>query len=324
MVTRRQAVAGLSVLALPRVVLGQQRTKVFRVGFLGAESATEGSRRSLDVEEGLRELGYADGKNIVFEKRWAEGKYDRLPALAAELIARKVQVIVVFGTKATLGAKKATSTVPIVMAHAGDIVALGVVPNLAKPGGNVTGSINVGRELGAKRLSLLKEMVPSLEHVAYFVNPANPALTPNLEAIRQAAPTLKLSVQPIEISDPNEIGGAVKRATRSHGGLLLQDETMFSTYAKAIADHAIARRVPSAGGLGFPEAGGLIGYGPDYRALGRRAAYFVDKILKGTKPSNLPIEQPTKLALSVNIRTAKAIGVSIPQSIRTVADQVIQ
>jgi len=324
MVTRRQAVVVIGAFALPRIALGQQRTKVFRVGFLGAERASEGTRRMLGVEEGLRQLGYVEDKNIVFEKRWAQGKYDQLPALAAELVARKVQVIVVFGTKATLGAKKATSTVPIVMASAGDIVALGVVQNLARPGGNVTGSINVGRELGAKRLSLLKEAVPKLEQVAYLVNPANPAFTPNLEAIRQAAPALKLAVQPIEIGDPNEIGAAVARAARSRAGLLLQDETMFSAYAKSIAEHAVARRVPSAGGSEFPESGGLIGYGPDYQMLDRRAAYFVDRILKGAKPADLPVEQPTKFDLRVNLRTAMAIGVAIPQSIRAVADKAIQ
>jgi putative ABC transport system substrate-binding protein len=278
----------------------------------------------LGVEEGLRQLGYVEDKNIVFEKRWAQGKVR--PVAHAGCGARGSQ-----GpghrrlrNQGHAGAKKATSTVPIVMASAGDIVALGVVQNLAKPGGNVTGSINVGRELGAKRLSLLKEAVPKLEQVAYLVNPANPAFTPNLEAVRQAAPALKAGRatdrdrRPERDRRRGRPGGAQPRRVAAAG----RDDVL--RVRQVDREHAVARRVPSAGGSEFPESGGLIGYGPDYQMLDRRAAYFVDRILKGAKPADLPVEQPTKFDLRVNLRTAKAIGVAIPQSIRAVADKAIQ
>jgi putative tryptophan/tyrosine transport system substrate-binding protein len=320
---RRMLLATGALVVAPS--LQAQASRTFRVGLLGAESEGEVTRRSSGVRAALRELGYVEGKNLFLEARWADGNYDRLPALAAELIARKVDVIVAFGTKATLGAKRATNDTPIVMGSAGDMLALGVVTNLARPGGNITGSINVGREVGTKRLSLLKETVPAIQTVAYLVNPANPVFGPNLQALWDAGRALKISVQPVEVREPKEIEAAfAKLAKIGVDALQLQDETLFSAQAGTIARLAERQRIPSIGFWQYADRGGLLGYGVDYRALDRRAAYFVDRILKGAKPGELPIEQPTTFDLRINLRTAKAIGVVIPASVRTVAERVIE
>ena len=324
MLSRRRVLLAVVALAAPLNVEAQG-ARVFRIGLLGAETASDAGLRLSNLRADLRQLGYVEGKNIVFDARWAGGKYERLPALASELVAQKVDVLVVFGTKATLGAKRATSDTPIVMASAGDVVAFGLVSNLARPGGNITGSINIGRELGAKRLSLLKETVPDTKSVAYLVNPANPAFGPNLQAVWDAARSLNLNVQPFEVREPKDIEQAFSAMSKSGiSALLLQDETMFSAHARAIAQQAASRRIVSVGNRNFADAGGLIGYGPDNRDFDRRTAHFVDRILKGAKPGELPIEQPTKFDLMLNLKTAKAIGISIPQSIKTSAARVIE
>jgi putative ABC transport system substrate-binding protein len=326
--TRREALIGLAAgaLALPRPSLGQPRpAKLARLGYLAAESAPDSAERVEAFRAGLSELGYVEGRDIHIEWRWADGDYERLPALAGELVRLKVDVLVTAGTKATLGAKKATTTVPIVMASSGDIVALGLVASLASPGGNITGSTNVGRELGPKRLGLLKEALPRITRVAYLVNPSNPAFGPNLQAMSTTARTLKVDLRPREIRRPAELAGALSEmAAERVAGFVLQDDTAFAARAREIAALAEANSLSSAGNRPYAEAGGLIGYGPNIRELDRRAAYFVDKILKGAKPANLPIEQPTKFELIVNATTAAALGVRISDSLLLRATKVVQ
>ena len=323
--SRRRTIVAIAALAAPWKLHSQQAAKVARIGLLGAESASDAAVRLENLRSDLRQLGYVEGRNVVFDARWAGGKYDRLPALASELIAHKADVLVAFGTKATVGARQATSETPIVMGSAGDVLAFGLVSNLARPGGNITGSINIGRELGAKRLSLLKETIPDANPVAYLVNPANQAFGENLKTVREAARSLNLTVESFEVSEPKQIEPALTAMAKSRiSALLLQDETMFYAHARAIAAHAASRRIASIGNRGFADQGGLMGYGPDYRDFDRRTAHFVDRILKGAKPGDLPIEQPTRFDLMINLKTAKAIGISIPKSIQASANQVIE
>jgi len=321
---RRDALLGLAAIAAPSFAQ-TPRVKLVRIGVLSAETLSGDAIRLEAVRAGLRDLGYVEGKSLVIESRWAAGKYDQLPRLAGELVRSNVDVIVTFGTKATVGAKQATATVPIVMASSGDIIAMGIVGSLARPGGNVTGSTNVGVELGSKRLELLRELMPRASRVAYLSNRRNPAFSPNLKAIEKTARVLKLEVQPFEVEDPTELASIFSQIAKQRiDALILQDETSFTVNAKVIAALAVTNRWMSVGNKNYAESGGLLGYGPDIRALDRRAAYFVDKILTGTKPSDLPIEQPTKYELVINLKTAKAIGGAIPQELLLRADNVIR
>jgi putative ABC transport system substrate-binding protein len=326
---RRNTLFALLVLGAatwrPAVFAQRSPAKVARIGFLSAESAASDAVRLEAVKAGLRDLGYVERKTFVIESRSADGKYDRLPRLAEELVHLKVDLIVTFGTKAVIGAKRATSTVPIVMASSGDIVALGIVGSLASPGGNITGSTNLGRELGAKRLELLREMMPRASKVGYLVNPANPAFGPNLQAIWSAAKLLKLEIQPFEVRDATEFESAFSEMSKHRiNALILQDDTSFAANAKLIASLALKNRFPSVGNKTYAEAGGLIGYGPDVRGLDRRAAYFVDKILKGARPADLPIEQPMTYEMIINRAAARALGLSVPQHLTVRASQLIQ
>ena len=318
-------ILALALLAAPLVAEAQPIGKVVRIGFLGAETAADDARRVDALRAGLRDLGYVEGRNLVIESRWGEGNYDRLPDLASELVRFKVDVLVTGGTKAVLGAKRATTTIPIVMASSGDILALGVIASLARPGGNITGTVNLGRELGPKRLDLLKEVMPRITRVAYLVNPANPAFGPNLQAMWTAARALRLELRPFEARGPHDLTGAFTEMANSRiDAVILQDETSFGANAKAIAHLAVANRLPSVGGRTFVEGGGLVGYGPDIRQLARRAAVFVDKILKGAKPADLPVEQPTTFEFVINLKTARALGLAIPATVLARADEIIE
>ena len=316
------AIAG-SFLATPFATFAQQQSaQVPRIGFLGSESASNQAPRLEAFKAGLRDLGYVEGKNIGIEVRWAEGRYDRLPALAAELVNLKVRAIVASGAKATVAAKRATTTIPIVM-ETGDAVALGVVTNLARPGGNLTGWTFFGPELGAKRLELLKEAIPSITQVAFLVNTADPPSA--LQVMETAAKTLKLELPQFPVRGPEEFGSTFAAiATRRIDAVVVQGDTMFAVNAKAVADLAIKHRLPSAGIVEFADGGGLIGIGANLLEGHRRAALYVDKILKGANPGDLPIERATKFELAINAKTAKAIGVTIPQSIMLRADRVIE
>jgi putative ABC transport system substrate-binding protein len=299
---------------------------VYRIGFLGTASASAQAKRVDALRAGLRDLGYVEGKNIVIEFRWAEGRYDRLPDLAAELVRLKVDVLVTAGTPGTLAAKKATTTVPIVMVGIGDAVATGVVASLARPGGNITGSTDSVPELMAKLLELLKEIMPRTRRVAVLVNPDNPSRpSPVLKAMGTTAGSLKVELQKFEARGPSELESAFSRMAKSRvDAVVVTTDVLFNYNVAAVADLAAKKRLPSAGAKAFAEAGGLIGYGLNFPDMDRRAAYFVDKILKGVKPEDLPVQQPTKFELVVNLKTAKALGLTIPQTLLLRADQIIE
>jgi putative tryptophan/tyrosine transport system substrate-binding protein len=325
---RRAFVTGFgAVLIAPLAAGAQQPGKVARIGRL--EQGSSGTDEAF--RQGLRELGYVDGQNVVIEYRYADGRAERLPDLAAELVSLRVDVIVSGGTLAPLAAKQATSTIPIVLAAAGDPVGTGLVTNLAKPGGNVTGLSNLSRDLTAKRLQLLKEIVPRLSRVTVFWNAANIVAVLHIPEVEAAARTLGLQVQSLEVRGPDDFDNAVLErrllaATSGGGGaLFLLDDPLVMRYRMPIADFAIRNRLPSSAAYkNFAEAGGLITFGASLADLYRRAALYVDKILKGAKPGDLPVEQPSKFELVINLKTAKALGLTIPPSLLLRADQVIE
>ena len=304
-----------------------QAAKVHRIGFL-AVGSREG--RAFLVEgflQGLREHGYVEGRNIVIEYRFSEDKNDRLPELAAELVGLKVELIVASGTPASFAAKEATSTIPIVMGGiAADPVETGLVASLSRPGGNVTGMTIMSSQLGGKRLELLKEIVPSLARVAVFWNPPNPAYGPILRELEETAPTLGLKLQRLEVRVPGDFEGACKAATRQRAdALVVPGDPLFSNRPKVVVDLALKHRLPAMQDLKeFVEVGGLLSLGPNLVDSYRLAATHVDKILKGAKPADLPMEQPTKIDLFVNLKTARALGLTIPQSVLLQATQVIR
>ena len=313
------------LLAAPLAAEGQQVGRVWRIGFLGAATPSVWASRVEGLRGGLRDLGYVEGKNIVIEFRWANGMYDRLPDLAAELTRLKIDVLVTAGTPGVLSAKRATTTIPIVMAASGDAVATGLVASLARPGGNITGSTSFSQQLHAKRLELLKEAMPNLGLVGVLFNPRNPAFTTDLQEMEPAARSMKVRLQRFESQGPNEFAGAFAAMTRSHvDAVVIQEDGMLNDNTRAIADLAAQQRLSSIGLKEFADAGGLMGYGVDRIELFRRAAYFVDRILKGAKPADLPVEQPSKFDLAINLKAAKALGLTIPASLLQRADQVIE
>ena len=307
----------------------QQPKKVHRIGYLSTTDPSRDSNRSEAIGLGLRELGYIEGQNIAFEYRYAEGKADRYPELAAELVRLKVDVIVVGGGAGLIqAARNATKTIPIVMMSAtADPVKAGLVESLARPGGNVTGFSNLSRELGGKRLELLKEAVPKVARVAVLYDPASPTILLEVnEDLPVAARALKLAIQSWEVRNVDgfeKVFAALNKEIPN--GLYVPAGALMSNNQKRIADFALKRRLPSV----FPrrefvEAGGLMSYNADLADSYRRVAYFVDKILKGAKPADLPVEQPTKFELVINLKTAEQIGVTIPQSLLYRADKVIR
>ena len=309
----------------PFVAGAQQAGKVYRIGFLGATSASGYASQVEAFREGLRGLGYVEGKNIVIDFRWAEGKYARLPQLAVELVRLKPDVLVTHAPAATRAAKRATSTIPIVMGVTGDAVATGLVDSLARPGGNVTGSSFFVRELSAKRLELLKEALPQLNRVGVLLNPDNPGNGATLEVMEHTARSLKLQLQTAEAQGPADVEGAVSSLVkRQAGALSVYEDAMLVAQAEQIADLAKKHRLPSVGFFEYARAGGLLAFGVSYSDLWHRAAHFVDKILKGAKPADLPVEQATKFEVAVNLKTAKALGLTIPPSLLARADQVIE
>ena len=278
------------------------------------------------LRESLRELGYVEGQNIAIESRWAEGNYDRLPGLAAELVGLKVDVIVTYGTPASLAAERATGTIPIVMAGIIDPVASGLVTNLARPRGNITGNSMMSSDLVVKQLEILKEVVPKASRVALLANPANAGNAPQARRAQDAAAALGVRLQLLEARGASEIDSAFEAMTKEQADafIVLVDAALLDRRTQ-IADLAARRRLPAVYGLSdHAEAGGLLAYGPNRLAMFHHAATFVDKILKGAKPGELPIEQPTKFELVINLKTAKALGLTIPQALLLRADEVIQ
>ena len=326
MIDRRKLalMLGMSVLATPLASLARS-PEVPRVELLISETVSGQASRVDALRLGLRDRGYVEGKNIVVEIRSADGNYDLLPRLAAELVTLKVDVIVAFGTKAVVEAMRATATIPIVEPIMGDPVALGLSSNLARPQGNVTGSSQFGPEAYAKRLEFLKEAVPSIVRVAVLVNPANAASGFQVHAIRAASDALKLELQVLEVRTGKEFGNAFAAMAQGHvEAMMVSTDTLFRANYLEIAELARRQKLPSTGTREFAIAGGLVGYGVDDAKMYRRAAYFVDRILKGSKPGDLPIEQATRLELVINLKTAKAFGIAIPQSLLVRSDEMIQ
>jgi putative ABC transport system substrate-binding protein len=316
---------GAGVLAAPMGSFAQQQGKVWRIGFLGTASASGFgfADRVEALRAGLREVGYVEGKNLVIEFRWAEDKYERLPELAAELVRLKVDLIVTHGT-GTRAAKSATTTIPIVMALSGDPVATGLVASLARPGGNVTGMTGINPEVAAKRLELLMDALPLTRQVAVLLNP-DTANNTSIRAMEVAAKSLKLELHQFWVRGPGDIDSAfAAMAKRRIDAVATIDDGVLTANSGVIANHAAKMRLPSVGLSEFAEAGGLMAYGPNRREMFRRAAYFVDRIFKGAKPDDLPVEQPTRFETVLNLKTAKVLGVKIPDSILVRADRVIE
>ena len=298
--------------------------KVPRVGILRPGSPPDAYDEAF--RQGLRELGYIEGQNIAFEYRWAEGRAEQLPDLAAELVRLNVDVLVATSSPGSSAAKQATATIPIVMVNVGDPVGIGLIHSLARPGGNITGLSLMTPELTGKRLELLKEVLPKVSRVAVLANPANPIDSVRWREAQTAGRALKVQLQRLEVRGPNEIDGAFAAAAKGRaGGLLVPTDSLFLTHRTEIVALAAKDRLPAM--YGFAEwvrAGGLMAYGPSARDNYRRAATYVDKILKGTKPTDLPVEQPMRFELVVNMKTAKALGLTFPPSILIRTDQVIQ
>jgi putative ABC transport system substrate-binding protein len=302
----------------------QQPKKVPRIGYLST-----GSRPSADVEafqQGLRDLGYIEGQNITIEYRSTEGMAERLPNLAAELVQLKVDIIVVGGSPATQAAKNATKTIPIVMTNVTDPVGIGLVASLAHPGGNVTGLSNVGSDLGGKQLELLKEASPKVSRVAVLSDSAIPGNALWLGAMKVAAPALRITLQPVDVHRPDDFERAFSAIKKEHASALSALRNGVNVFYRArIVDFAAKSRLPAMyPDREYVEVGGLMSYGPNFTDLLRRAATYVDKILKGAKPADIPVEQPTKFEFVINLKTAKQIGLNIPQSVLYRADRVIK
>jgi putative ABC transport system substrate-binding protein len=304
----------------------QQPKKIPRIGYLAATSLSAIAGRTEAFRQGLRDLGYVEGKNIVIEWRSAEGKFDRLPGLAAELVRLKVDVIVTSASTQTPVAKEATSTIPIVMAQDGDPVGSGFVASLARPGGNITGLSTLSPELSGKRLELLKEIVPRLARVAVLGSSNNPGNTQSLKEVELAAAAFGVQLQYLDVLDPKDIETAFRAATkgRADSVLVLGGPVLFSQRKQLIA-LAVKSRLPTIYARPeFVEDGGLMTYGPSLYDLHRRAATYVDKILKGAKPADLPVEQPKKFEFIINLKAAKQIGLTIPPNVLVRADRVIR
>jgi putative ABC transport system substrate-binding protein len=302
-----------------------QQSKLPVIGFLGLTLSSAWTSRVDAFRAGLRDLGYQEGRDVIVEYRWADGMYDRLPALLAELVRLKVDLIITHGTPGVTAAKQTTSTIPIVMAVVGDALGSGIVSSLARPEGNVTGSTFFQPELAAKRVELLKETMPDLTDVGILLNPTNRMNDSTLPQMSQVAQSLKLTLHEFGVRGPGDFDGAfAAMATRRVAALVVLDDATLISNAPALAALSLRRRLPSCGWSEFAIDGGLFSYGVDFPDLFRRSATFVVKILKGAKPVDLPIERATKFETIVNLQTAKALGIDVPTSLLLRADKVIE
>ena len=317
---------GALLWALGSLADAQQQAKVPRIGYLGTASASANLVRIEAFRQGLRELGYVEGKSIVIEYRWAEGKLDRIPALAAELVRLKVDIIVASGTTSTRAAKEATVTIPIVMGFNNDPVGNGFVTSLAHPGGNITGLSTLAPEISGKQLELLKEIVPKLSRVAVLGSSTTPGNAQARREIELAAGALKVQLQYLDVLATKDIETAFRAASngRADAVVVLQSFVVLPQ-RKQIADLAVKNRLPAIYySIEYVEDGGLMTYSVSVTDLSRRAATYVDKILKGAKPADLPVEQPTKFELVINLKAAKQIGLTIPPNVLARADKIIK
>jgi putative ABC transport system substrate-binding protein len=316
-------IALLCPLCLP--VEAQQVKNVPRVGFLMPGSRTTYAVRTEAFQKGLHELGYSEGQNIAIEWRFAENKRDRLADLVADLMRLKVDVIVTSTTPVAEAVLRATRTIPIVMAASADPVGTGLVASLARPGGNITGLSMLGPETDGKALEVLQETLPKLMRVAYLLDPSNAGQASRLNALEIAAQTLRLQIQSLEVRTPNDLESALELALSNRADALFVPAAMSSVYRKRIVAFAAKKRLPAMyNDSESAEAGGLMSYGVYLPALFHRAATYVDKILKGKKPTDLPVEQPTKFEFIINLKTAKQIGLTIPPNVLARADRVIK
>jgi putative ABC transport system substrate-binding protein len=303
----------------------QARTGTARIGCLWAGTQAGYETYIETLRAGLSDRDWVEGKNLVIEWRFADGKYERLPGFAAELVRLKVDVLVTSGTPATLALKEATSTIPIVMAAISDPVASGVVTSLARPNGNITGTTYFAHELVAKRLEMLRQTLPKMRRVALLTNPGNISTRTSLRDIEAVAKTLQVEIRSFEVSRPEQIERAfVAMKAWSADAVVVVDDSLLNTYMARVGATATAGRIASNGGITLATGGGLMGYSVNAEAMWRRAAYFIDRILHGTKPSELPIEQPTTFRLVLNKKSAKVLGVTFPQSLLARADEVIE
>jgi len=326
-VKRRDFITRLGGVAVawPLAARAQQAGKVYRVGFLGGADHTGYATQMQALRLGLRDHGYVEGKNTTIEYRWAEGKYERLPALATELVRDlKVDVIITQGTPAALVAKQATTTIPIVMAIVGNPVETGIVVSLARPGGNITGSSFFYPEINAKRLELIKGLIPGLARAGVLMNPDNPAMVSVLHVMQETARAINVDLRPMNVRLLDELDAAFELAKTQIEALTVIDEGLFIANARRIAELAIRSRLPSIGFREHCEAGGLAAYGVNFPHIWRQSMVLVDKVLKGTKPADLPIQQATRFEFVINLKTAKALGLEIPPMLLARADEVIE
>jgi putative tryptophan/tyrosine transport system substrate-binding protein len=326
---RRRAfitLVGGATVAWPLAARAQQAAKVYRIGFLGNSTAALEADLVGPFREGLRDLGYLEGQNILIEYRWAEGEYERFTALTAELIALRVDVIVTAGTPASLAVQKAATSIPLVMIAVGDPVATGLVASLGRPGGNITGLTSISSEMAGKRLELLREVVPKLSHVAVLWNAASPIQVIDERETRAAAQALGMKMLSLGVRSREEIEDALTTIVREQpGALLVLADRLFLHHRTRIMDFAAQRRLPGVHAYReLVEAGGLMSYGPSYADMHRRAASYVDRILKGSKPADLPVQAPVKFELVINLKAANALGLPIPPMLLGRADEVIE
>jgi putative ABC transport system substrate-binding protein len=316
---------GGAIAAEPWAATAQEARKLPRIGFLGNSTATLEANLVGPFREGLRDLGYVEGRNILIEYRWAEGNYERFPSLIAELIALKVDLIVTAGTPAALAVKKASASIPLVMVAVGDPVGSGLVASLGRPGGNATGLTSIAPELEGKRLELLKEVLPNVSRVAVLWNPANAYQIGSEKEVQTAARVLRMSVASLPVRNREELDNAFAAILRERAdAVLVLADRLFLHNRGRIADFVITNRLPGMNAYReLVEAGGFMSFGPNYAIMHRQAATFVDKILKGAKPADLPVEQPAKFELVINLKAARALGITIPQSVLLRADEVI-
>jgi len=318
---------GAGALSASLPVLAQQPPpKLSRIGFLGNSTPVLEGNLVEAFRHGMQDLGYREGQNFAIEYRWAQGKYERLPALVAELLAQKVDVIVTAGTPAAQAVQKRTKSVPLVMVAVGDPVGTGIVASLNHPGGNITGLSSIAPELEGKRLELLREVSPKLSHVAVFWNPLNAFHVSAMKHLREAAQAMRIDLLTLAVGKVEDLEAAFSATVKARpDALFILADRVYLHSRGRIMDFALKNRLPSINA--YPElveAGGLMSFGPSYEDMHRRAATYVDKILKGAKPADIPVEQPTKFELLVNMKTAKTLGIKIPQSILVRADKVIE
>jgi putative tryptophan/tyrosine transport system substrate-binding protein len=319
-------IVALGILLAPLAAQAQKKAYLFKIGFLGNSTAALEANLIGPFREGLRDLGYVEGQNLLIEWRWAEGKYARLPKLIDELLAQKVEVIVTAGTPATLAVKKATTSTPLVMVAVGDPVGTGIVPSLSKPGGNITGLTSISTEMDAKRLELLKEVVPTVSHVAVLWNAVSPLQVIAEKRVQAGAKALGVKMLSIGVRNKEDIESAFATIVEARAdALLVLADRLFLHHRVLIMDFAVKQRLPGVHAYReLVEAGGLMSYGPSYGEMHRRAAYFVDKIMHGSKPADLPVERPAAFELIINLNAAQGLDLTIPQSVLLRATKLIR